>query len=78
MFPLGLNDFLVLKKVLNSMIIEENTLLKFFSFIKKGKHIPLDMREFQKWNAGAKLRYFVGLGIYYLRIRFWRRLIFPK
>ena len=60
------------------MIIEENTLLKFFSFYKKGKHIPLDMRAFQKWNAGAKLRYFVGLGINNLRIRFWYRLILPK
>lgn len=76
MFPLGLNDFLVHKKTLNSTVIEKNTFLKFFSFIKKGKHIPLDMREFQKWNAGAKLRYFVGLGINYLRIRFWCRLIF--
>jgi hypothetical protein len=57
------------------MIIEENTFLKFFSFYKKGKHIPLDMREFQKWNAGAKLRYFVGLGINYLRIQFRRRFI---
>jgi hypothetical protein len=58
------------------MIIEENTFLKFFSFYKKGKHIPLDMREFQKWNAGAKLRYFVGLGIFNKRIRSHIRLIY--
>lgn len=68
----------MLKKMLNSINIEENTFLKFFSFYQKGKHIPLDMREFQKWNAGAKLRVFTGLEINNLRIRFCYRLIFPK